>query len=175
MFSPIGMPLLVLQNAPSRRTAGAGRGAASVARSTKLTKQRGGARLPVAAGDEVADLLDAGDLLRHTSQPQCRRCSTAAARGFNHSMSQAAMLPQRRVATLSCPWLDPSAGTARQMMRSAAGQDRQQGEMDDFARDMGSRMLIKVCCIQGCIHFEGSRRPARAVSVIGGPLHPSKH
>lgn len=31
-------------------------------RSTKSGKQRG-ARLPVAAGDEVADLLDAGDLV----------------------------------------------------------------------------------------------------------------
>lgn len=35
-------------------------------------------------------------------------------------------------------------GTARQMMRSAAGQDRQEAEMDDFARDTGGRMLIKV-------------------------------
>lgn len=37
----------------------------------------------------------------------------------------------------------PTAGTSRQMMRSAAGQDRQ-AEMDDFARDMGGRMVIKV-------------------------------
>lgn len=49
-----------LQVAASRRTAGVGRGAASVARSAKSVQRRGGARLPLAAGDEVADLLDAG-------------------------------------------------------------------------------------------------------------------
>lgn len=53
----------------------------------------------------------------------------------------------------------PLTGTARQMMRSAAGQEREQQEMDDFARDMGGRMIIRVrcCCVSlgGRPHLPG--------------------
>jgi hypothetical protein len=51
---------------PASRAAGPGRRAASVAKTGKSFKQRGGARLPAANGDEVADLLDAGELVLQT-------------------------------------------------------------------------------------------------------------
>ena len=56
---------------PGSRAAAPGRRAASVAKTAKSVKQRGNARLPVASGDEVADLLDAGELVLQA--PACQQ------------------------------------------------------------------------------------------------------
>jgi hypothetical protein len=40
--------------------------------------------------------------------------------------------------------LNPAAGAARQLMRSAASRGHSEKDMDDFTRDMGGRMVIKV-------------------------------
>ncbi len=47
------------------------------------------------------------------------------------------------------------------MMRAAAGQDRSGEDIDDFVRDMGGRMIIKV---HSCSHCAVSSQARNAVT-----------
>ena len=46
--------------------------------------------------------------------------------------------------SISSSTLHSPAGAARQLMRSAASRGQSEKDMDDFTRDMGGRMVIKV-------------------------------
>lgn len=116
------------QRAPSRPD-GPGRRAASFAKTAKSFKQRGGAQLPVTRGDEVADLLDAGGALQAPDADTCAGLNCPIGGDRCHR----------------CRCIECAAGTARQLMRSAASRDGGQPNIDDFTRDMGGRMVIKVC------------------------------
>lgn len=53
------------------------------------------------------------------------------------------------------------AGAARQLMRSAASRGHSERDMDDFTRDMGGRMVIKVLG-----RWNASRASLKAVCLL---------